>query len=112
MTCKPGCCGKGRRSITDLAVLTNAELSRTSHLVARLEKRGLVARHPDPYDASATCGPTGTAGIPAADDVVRARISWHGPPSKGARISAGCRGAAEFERVSTTGTCQALGVGS
>jgi len=31
-----------------LAEVTNASLSRLSHLVKRLEKRGLVRREPDP----------------------------------------------------------------
>ncbi|MFI2364061.1 MarR family winged helix-turn-helix transcriptional regulator [Promicromonospora sp. NPDC019610] len=44
----------GRRRLSELAILTNAELSRISHLVARLEKRGLVERHTDPDDARAT----------------------------------------------------------
>jgi DNA-binding MarR family transcriptional regulator len=44
----------GRRRLSELAVLTNAELSRISHLVARLEKRGLVERRPDPDDARVT----------------------------------------------------------
>src|ERR1700722_2294013 len=33
-----------------LAILANSELSRLSHLVGRLEKRGLVVREPDPID--------------------------------------------------------------
>lgn len=33
--------------LSELAVLTNAELSRLSHLVTRLERRGLVIREPD-----------------------------------------------------------------
>ena len=44
----------GRRRLSDLAILTNAELSRISHLVARLEKRGLLERQPDPDDARVT----------------------------------------------------------
>ncbi|MCY1143617.1 MarR family transcriptional regulator [Actinoplanes sp. Pm04-4] len=40
--------------LSDLAILTGAELSRISHLVARLEKRGLVLRRPDPDDARYT----------------------------------------------------------
>jgi len=40
--------------LSDLAVLTNAELSRISHLIARLEKRGLVRRQPDPTDGRYT----------------------------------------------------------
>lgn len=37
-----------------LAVLTNAELSRLSHLVSRLERRGFVRREPDPTDGRYT----------------------------------------------------------
>ncbi|MEU8380918.1 MarR family transcriptional regulator [Streptosporangium sp. NPDC048865] len=44
----------GRRRLSELAILTNAELSRISHLVTRLERRGLVERHPDPDDARVT----------------------------------------------------------
>jgi DNA-binding MarR family transcriptional regulator len=33
-----------------LAILANAELSRLSHLMTRLEKRGFVRREPDPTD--------------------------------------------------------------
>ncbi|MFG1602642.1 MarR family winged helix-turn-helix transcriptional regulator [Actinoplanes sp. NPDC049265] len=40
--------------LSDLALLTNAELSRISHLVARLERRGLVRRRPDPDDGRYT----------------------------------------------------------
>src|SRR5690242_5116982 len=40
--------------LSDLAILTGAELSRISHLIARLEKRGLVQRRPDPDDARYT----------------------------------------------------------
>src|SRR5690242_6421780 len=36
--------------LSSLAVLANSELSRLSHLVARLEKRGLVRREADPTD--------------------------------------------------------------
>ncbi|WP_033344232.1 MarR family winged helix-turn-helix transcriptional regulator [Catenuloplanes japonicus] len=39
----------GRRMrMSELAVLANVELSRLSHLVSRLEKRGFVTREPDP----------------------------------------------------------------
>ncbi|MFF5553857.1 MarR family winged helix-turn-helix transcriptional regulator [Streptomyces olivaceoviridis] len=44
----------GSRRLSELAILTNAELSRISHLVARLEKRGLVERRTNPDDARAT----------------------------------------------------------
>jgi len=37
-----------------LADLANASLSRLSHLVTRLERRGLVRREPDPADARFT----------------------------------------------------------
>ncbi|MFD9701842.1 MarR family winged helix-turn-helix transcriptional regulator [Lentzea sp. NPDC059081] len=37
-----------RRRLSELADLTNLELSRLSHLVGRLEKRGFAYREPDP----------------------------------------------------------------
>ena len=37
-----------------LAVLANSELSRLSHLMSRLEKRGFVRREPDPADGRFT----------------------------------------------------------
>lgn len=37
-----------------LAVFANAELSRLSHMMTRLEKRGLVRREPDPTDGRFT----------------------------------------------------------
>jgi DNA-binding MarR family transcriptional regulator len=40
--------------ISELAVLTNAELSRLSHLITRLQKRGYVRREPDPKDGRYT----------------------------------------------------------
>jgi DNA-binding MarR family transcriptional regulator len=40
--------------MSDLAVVTNASLSRLSHLVKRLESRGLVRREPDPNDGRFT----------------------------------------------------------
>lgn len=40
--------------MSELAVLTNAELSRLSHLVTRLQKRGYVRREPDPDDGRYT----------------------------------------------------------
>ena len=36
--------------MSQLAVLANSELSRLSHLMGRLEKRGFVRREPDPTD--------------------------------------------------------------
>ncbi|WP_030455599.1 MarR family winged helix-turn-helix transcriptional regulator [Herbidospora cretacea] len=40
--------------MSGLAVLVNSELSRLSHLMRRLEKRGLVRREPDPCDGRFT----------------------------------------------------------
>jgi DNA-binding MarR family transcriptional regulator len=40
--------------MSTLAVLTNASLSRLSHLVTRLEARGLIRREPDPSDGRFT----------------------------------------------------------
>ena len=40
--------------MSDLALLTNASLSRLSHLVKRLEGRGLIRREPDPHDGRYT----------------------------------------------------------
>jgi DNA-binding MarR family transcriptional regulator len=40
--------------MSELAVLTNAELSRLSHLITRLQKRGYVRREPDPDDGRYT----------------------------------------------------------
>jgi DNA-binding MarR family transcriptional regulator len=42
------------RRMSSLAMLTNASLSRLSHLVKRLEARGLVRREPDPADGRFT----------------------------------------------------------
>lgn len=40
--------------MSKLALFANAELSRLSHMVSRLEKRGLVRRQPDPDDGRFT----------------------------------------------------------
>lgn len=40
--------------MSKLAVLANSELSRLSHLVSRLERRGFVRREPDPCDGRYT----------------------------------------------------------
>jgi len=40
--------------MSSLAEVTNASLSRLSHLVKRLEERGLVRREPDPADGRFT----------------------------------------------------------
>lgn len=43
-----------RLRLSELAVLTNAELSRLSHLISRLQQRGLVERQVDPEDGRFT----------------------------------------------------------
>ena len=43
-----------RMRMSSLAEVTNASLSRLSHLVRRLEERGLVRREPDPADGRFT----------------------------------------------------------
>jgi DNA-binding MarR family transcriptional regulator len=40
--------------MSQLALFANAELSRLSHMVSRLEKRGFVTRRPDPTDGRYT----------------------------------------------------------
>ena len=40
--------------MSELAEVTNASLSRLSHLIKRLEARGLVRREPDPTDGRYT----------------------------------------------------------
>lgn len=51
-----------RLRLSELAVLSNAELSRMSHLINRLEKRGLVRREPDPDNGRYTQAVLTTAG--------------------------------------------------
>ncbi|MFD8418531.1 MarR family winged helix-turn-helix transcriptional regulator [Streptomyces sp. NPDC059466] len=43
-----------RMRMSDLAVLTNSEQSRLSHLTSRLERRGFVRREPDPTNGRYT----------------------------------------------------------
>lgn len=43
-----------RMRISELAVLANTELSRLSHMINRLEKRGFVRREPDPHNGRYT----------------------------------------------------------
>jgi DNA-binding MarR family transcriptional regulator len=43
-----------RLRMSELALLANSELSRLSHLVGKLEKRGLVRREPDPANGRYT----------------------------------------------------------
>jgi DNA-binding MarR family transcriptional regulator len=48
--------------MSQLALLANSELSRLSHLVGRLEKRGFVRRRPDPTDGRFNLAVLTTAG--------------------------------------------------
>jgi DNA-binding MarR family transcriptional regulator len=48
--------------MSDLAAVTNASLSRLSHLIKRLEVRGLVRREADPTDGRYTNAVLTTAG--------------------------------------------------
>ncbi|MFJ2959946.1 MarR family transcriptional regulator [Streptomyces sp. NBC_00669] len=43
-----------RTRMSELADLANTELSRLSHMVGRLEKRGFVRREPDPHNGRYT----------------------------------------------------------
>ncbi|WP_392749638.1 MarR family winged helix-turn-helix transcriptional regulator [Streptomyces sp. LN590] len=43
-----------RMRMSDLAVLANSELSRLSHMITRLERRGFVRREPDPTNGRYT----------------------------------------------------------
>lgn len=49
--------------MSELALLANSELSRLSHLVGRLEKRGLVRRRPDPTDGRFNLAVLTSAGL-------------------------------------------------
>jgi DNA-binding MarR family transcriptional regulator len=67
--------------MSELAELTNASLSRLSHLVKRLESRGLVRREPDPMDGRFTNAMLTKAGYaklvssaPAHVDTVRSLV--------------------------------------
>ncbi len=49
--------------MSNLAILANSELSRLSHLMRRLERRGLVRREPDPDDGRYTNAILTSAGL-------------------------------------------------
>src|SRR3979490_3392819 len=59
--------------MSELAVLTNAELSRLSHLITRVQNRGYVRREPDPDDGRYTNAVLTEAGY----DVVVAAAPGH-----------------------------------
>ena len=54
---------RGSRTMSDLAVELVCDASNVSHLVARLEAQGLVARAPDPADRRARQVSITTAGL-------------------------------------------------
>jgi DNA-binding MarR family transcriptional regulator len=60
--------------MSQLALLANSELSRLSHLVGRLEKRGLVRRERDRSDGRFTCAILTPAGHRLAIDVAPSHI--------------------------------------
>src|SRR5438874_7502946 len=69
------------RRMSELAALTNASLSRLSHLVKRMEKRGFIRREPDPTDGrytNAILTPKGykklVASAPAHVEAVRSLV--------------------------------------
>jgi DNA-binding MarR family transcriptional regulator len=63
------------RRMSSLAQLTNASLSRLSHLVARLEGRGLVRREPDPMDGRFTIAILTVKGFQTLEDAAPGHVA-------------------------------------
>jgi DNA-binding MarR family transcriptional regulator len=61
--------------MSELAELTNASLSRLSHLIKRLELRGLVRREPDPRDGRYTNAILTPAGLQLLTDSAPAHVA-------------------------------------
>jgi DNA-binding MarR family transcriptional regulator len=61
--------------MTALAALTNATLPRLSHVVRRLEDRGLIERHPCPQDARATNAHLTDAGVQKVRDAAPGHVA-------------------------------------
>ena len=83
--------------MSELAVLTNASLSRLSHLVTRLEKWGFVRREPDPTDGRYTNAILTKAGhdklrdsAPAHVEAVRQLVVDEFSPTELAKLRAFC----------------------
>jgi DNA-binding MarR family transcriptional regulator len=83
--------------MSELAVLTNASLSRLSHLVTRLETWGFVCREPDPTDGRYTNAILTKAGhdkllasAPAHVEAVRQLVIDGFSPMELARLRAFC----------------------
>ncbi|MGD0556744.1 MAG: MarR family transcriptional regulator [Streptosporangiaceae bacterium] len=61
--------------MSSLAELTNASLSRLSHLVTRLEARGFVRREPDPADGRFTIAILTDKGFQALDEAAPGHVA-------------------------------------
>jgi DNA-binding MarR family transcriptional regulator len=61
--------------MSELAALTNASLSRLSHLVTRLERWGYVRREPDPTDGRYTNAILTEAGLRKLQDSAPAHVN-------------------------------------
>jgi DNA-binding MarR family transcriptional regulator len=61
--------------MSSLAEVTNASLSRLSHLFKRLEQRGLVRREPDPADGRFTNAILTKAGLQALTDAAPGHVA-------------------------------------
>jgi DNA-binding MarR family transcriptional regulator len=61
--------------MSSLAELTNASLSRLSHLVTRLEARGFVRREPDPADGRFTIAILTDEGFQALDEAAPGHVA-------------------------------------
>ena len=61
--------------MSSLAEVTNASLSRLSHLVERLEKRGFVRREPDPTDGRFTNAILTEKGFRALDEAAPGHLA-------------------------------------
>ncbi|MFT4262380.1 MAG: MarR family transcriptional regulator [Nocardioides sp.] len=61
--------------MSELALFANAELSRLSHMVSRLEKRGFVRRQPDPTDGRYTNAILTDAGMAHLETAAPAHVA-------------------------------------
>jgi DNA-binding MarR family transcriptional regulator len=61
--------------MSELAVLANTELSRLSHMIGRLEKRGFVCREPDPHSGRYTRAILTEAGFAHLADAAPGHVS-------------------------------------
>jgi DNA-binding MarR family transcriptional regulator len=68
---QPGCLMR----MSELAILAGSELSRLSHIVSRLEKRGFVRREPDPRNGRYTQAILTEAGYAYLTDAAPGHVS-------------------------------------